>query len=90
MAVCTWCDQEMRDTVSCTVATWHLAGRPVERTRNRGRWATDRCGDCGAPRNGYHHPGCDLERCPLCRGQALSCGCRFDEDGPIDPDEDDW
>ena len=37
-----------------------------------------------------HHPGCDMERCPLCRQQALMCGCRFDEDGPeVEDDTDD-
>ncbi len=30
-----------------------------------------------------HHPGCDLQACPRCRGQLLSCGCLFDEDVPI-------
>ena len=25
-----------------------------------------RCGDCGAMVGGYHHPGCDCERCPKC------------------------
>jgi len=24
------------------------------------------CGDCGAPKGGYHHPGCDMEVCPRC------------------------
>lgn len=35
----------------------------------------DHCGDCNAPRGGLHHPGCDVERCPRCLGQSISCGC---------------
>ena len=83
MAVCHWCDQEMLDTVSCAIAAFHRDGMPIERTRNSARSPDRRCGDCGTPRNGYHHPGCDLEECPTCRRQALSCGCRYDEDGPL-------
>ena len=31
-------------------------------------------------RGGYHHLGCDLEDCPACRRQLISCGCgREDE-----------
>lgn len=86
MAICTWCDQEMTDTVSCTFTAFHLDGVPVPRRRNVGRGSMARCGDCGAPRGGYHHPGCDLEECPHCRGQAMSCDCRWDED-PSDPDD---
>jgi hypothetical protein len=40
----------------------------------------DRCHDCGAPHGGFHHPGCDVERCPRCGGQAISCECTPDED----------
>ena len=33
------------------------------------------CGDCGAGVGWPHHVGCDLETCPRCGGQAISCAC---------------
>ena len=34
-----------------------------------------RCGDCGVKAGHNHHPGCDMERCPKCHHQLISCGC---------------
>ena len=34
-----------------------------------------RCHDCNVKAGGNHHPGCDMERCPKCKGQLISYGC---------------
>jgi hypothetical protein len=43
----------------------------------------ERCHDCNCADNHHHHPGCDMERCPVCHGQLISCGCLEEaEDNP--------
>lgn len=88
MAICTWCNREMTTGASCTVDAFHLGGIrvPLAPHRPPGRTASRRCGDCGVSAGGFHHPGCDLQRCPRCGGQLVSCDCRFDEDA-FDLDE---
>jgi hypothetical protein len=40
-------------------------------------WKADEkpCHDCFAIKGEFHVPGCDVEECPVCHGQALGCDC---------------
>jgi hypothetical protein len=74
MAICRDCDQEMKDHVGCTLKTIHMHdGKTLYRIKYENM--SNNCHDCGCPPNSYHHLGCDMEICPECEGQLISCGC---------------
>lgn len=77
----------MKTGQSCTARVLHHDGEPVETRPHRGR---GRCGDCGVAPGGAHHLGCDMQRCPTCSDQLISCGCPFDELPRFDDEDDDW
>ncbi len=49
----------------------------------------NRCHDCSAKEGEYHSAGCDMETCPFCGGQLLSCICCYKLLG-IDVSEGTW
>ncbi len=87
VAICIYCGNDMIYGTSCTEASIRIGGldyppvRCGEETGYRFAEVTERCGDCGVPKGAVHHHGCDLEQCPACEAQLLSCGCTNDPDG---------
>ena len=51
-------------------------GKKWERERVPG---SEKCKDCGKAPEHYHKPGCNMEPCPACGEQLLSCDCDFME-----------
>ena len=35
------------------------------------------CHDCSCEIGHQHAPGCDMEECPFCGGQLISCNCCY-------------
>lgn len=50
--------------------------------------APEHCRDCRTPLGLMHHPGCVVEQCPRCTGQAVGCGAECDLPIKADPELD--
>lgn len=59
----------------------HLCGIPYPRIAYGGDYplGLETCRDCGVSHGQLHVPTCCVERCPVCSGQAMGCGCADDD-----------
>jgi len=78
MAKCNWCNRDMLTSKGCKKDNIIINGKEYKQIKygdESSHWDSERCHDCNCERGQYHHPGCDVERCPVCEGQLISCGC---------------
>jgi hypothetical protein len=66
------------------VLSYTLNGKSVPRVRygneqDDWRAQTVPCHDCRVLKGEFHVPSCDVEECPVCGGQLISCDCPFGE-----------
>ena len=76
MSKCQDCNQEMKAADSC-IWTHVLIDDEFLRRDTKYYDVNERCHDCGIvnKKGNMHHFGCDIERCPKCSGQIISCDC---------------
>lgn len=75
---CEFCNREMREALSCIAVV--VKCETGEQLAPVAWDDTVPCHDCGVQPGGFHHPGCDMERCPKCSRQLISCGCLASSD----------
>lgn len=77
MAQCQYCGLEMLVVDDCPEnhEVTFFDGETLPTSTEHFDEENGRCHDCGIKHGNHHHPGCDVERCPRCRGQFITCDC---------------
>ncbi len=78
-ATCEDCKRDMTKAKGCLHSQIKFeGGKWLDRSQEH--WNDEgRCGDCAAKVGEFHHYGCDVERCPKCGEQLITCGCITDK-----------
>lgn len=83
MVKCEMCYQDINEVRTCKlepIVSDGVSYLPVKYGDETGVWEgtadeSPYCPDCGVTNGGYHHLGCGVERCPVCKGQLTRCDC---------------
>jgi len=76
-AKCKDCNKPMEIGNGCTETEIKIGGKTYARIKlgDEGDDWGETCHDCNVKAGQYHHFGCDVERCPVCSEQLISCDC---------------
>ena len=71
------------------IPSFILDGHSVSRISygaEKNDWGAERqpCDDCRVIKGEFHVPGCDIEECPVCHDQLISCECSFEDSSDLD------
>ena len=82
MAICPHCNKEMLAADGCddfpvTYSDNVTLDRVPYGQETRADWGIcgEHCPDCNAKLGHPHHWGCDVEECPRCHNQMITCSC---------------
>jgi ribosomal protein S27E len=74
-SICDYCNKDVYGVEGCSAK--YLIPKYSNKAYVRSTYHFDeengRCNDCNSKHGTFHHPGCDVERCPICGGQFISC-----------------
>ncbi|GMT48643.1 MAG: hypothetical protein IEMM0008_0182 [bacterium] len=78
-----WWPERIRESQLLT--HYIINGKEYERVKyddEKDNWSVNDvpCHDCGVLKGQFHVDGCDVEECPACKGQVISCECLDNDD----------
>lgn len=81
MANCEICEKDMLKSEGCSDKDYIIDGKRFAALPYLNFYLSggDRCHDCNCADGEFHHTGCDMEECPRCTGQFISCECEISE-----------